>query len=298
MSVIEDRVFVGHLSDGDVASRIVTLLIQEGIVGPHVSFDSMHKRYVLTISRQEDLSRATNIYRHSLGLPALAEPSAEPPQALPLGRVTLVLMVVSTLIWIVFQFKLFPQFIDLLYMASRYAEGLEEIAKGEVWRLVTPMLLHFNFLHILFNMMCLIQFGSIQENLLGKRAFIAFVLLSSLASNIFQYLASGPGFGGMSGVIFAQIGFLWCHKKCDQNFSHGLPKDVVATAGIWFLLCLSGIFFFRMANVAHGVGAVTGILLALVWNACRNIRPPLRLPLGTATAILALTYGAEYWLNK
>ena len=287
---------VGDLSDRGVAFRTVALLTKEGIVGAEVFFDSVSKRYILTVAKKEDLTRAVSVYRHGLGLPALEQSPSEAPPRLPLGKVTLILMIFSIGAWLLFRFQVAREWLDLLYISSQYGEFLSEVKRGEVWRLVTPMFLHFNFLHIVFNMMCLMQFGSIQENLMGRGAFLGFVLLSSLLSNIFQYWETGPKYGGMSGVIFAQIGFLWCYKKCEPDFPHGLSKEVLVSVAVWFLLCLTGIFFFKMANIAHGVGLASGILLALVWSAFRGIRPSSLLPTGVALGVLILTYGAEYLL--
>src|SRR5262249_23033553 len=38
---------------------------------------------------------------------------------------------------------------------------LPEVRQGQVWRLLTPIFLHFNFLHILLNMLWLRDLGSI-----------------------------------------------------------------------------------------------------------------------------------------
>ena len=285
---------VGDLSDRGVASRIVALLTREGIVGAEVFFDTKHNRYIVTVAKKEDLTRSINIYRHGLGLPTLSESPSRAPVQLPMGKVTLILMAFSIGAWLLFRFELAREWLDLLYISSEYGEFLSEVKRGEVWRLVTPMFLHFNLLHILFNMLCLMQFGSIQENLMGRGAFLGFVLLASLFSNVFQYWETGPKYGGMSGVIFAQVGFLWCYKKCNPKFPHGLPKEVLVSVMAWFVLCLTGIFFFKMANIAHGVGLATGILLAIAWSRFQGIRPPVLLPVGVASGIVLLTYGAEH----
>ena len=286
---------VGELSDGEVASQIVTLLRQQGVAGAEKTYDSLQKRYGVIIEREEDLPRAFNIYRHGLGLPPVPESLPEAAPKVPMGVVTVSLVGISVALWLLMRFDLAPEWIELLYIA-REDGFLLEVQRGQFWRLFSPMLLHFNFLHILFNMMCLLQFGSIQENLMGRSAFIGFVLVTALFSNVFQYIESGPLFGGMSGVLFAQIGFLWCYKKCVPDFPHGLPKDVVVAAGVWFVLCLTGIFFFKMANIAHGVGIAVGILLAILWSLRTVRRPPWPVPVGAAVGIVALTYLAQYWL--
>ena len=287
---------VGVLSDKKAASGIVAMLTEQGIGGAEVLFDPENNHYIVTVARKEDVTRSVNIYRHCLGLPPLPASPPSPPIDIPIGKVTLGLMLLSVATWILLSFRPTPSVTDLLYISNQYGGNLPEVGRGQLWRLFTPIFLHFNFLHIVFNMMCLMQFGSLQEHFMGKRAFVGFVLVTALFSNLFQYWDSGPRYGGMSGVIFAQIGFFWCYKKCDPRFPYTLPKEVVVSAMIWFLLCLTGLFFFKMANVAHGVGLATGIILAPLWGRMWGKSPPALLPLGVASAILILTYGADYLL--
>src|SRR3954447_22551693 len=46
---------------------------------------------------------------------------------------------------------------------------LPEVCHGEVWRLLTPIFLHFDLLHICFNLLWIKDLGSLVERLSGIR---------------------------------------------------------------------------------------------------------------------------------
>lgn len=136
--------------------------------------------------------------------------------------------------------------------------GLPEIRRGQIWRLFTPMFVHFGLLHIFFNMLWLRDLGSMIETRKGTGQLLVMVLAIAALSNLGQYLVSGPTFGGMSGVVFGLLGYIWMQGKF--NPSSGLelhPQTVMLMIG-WFFLGLSGMIG-NIANTAHGVGALVGI---------------------------------------
>ncbi len=136
----------------------------------------------------------------------------------------------------------------------------ETLAKGEVWRLVTPIFIHLDVLHILFNMMWLRNMGIAIEFVRGSRRFILLVLILAVVSNLTQYFWAGPRFGGMSGVVFGLIGYVWMKGKTQPRLGLGLMPDQVVYSIAWLLLCMTGAFG-AIANAAHLGGFLAGILI-------------------------------------
>src|SRR5439155_11727455 len=148
-------------------------------------------------------------------------------------------------------------------------KGLPEIRHGELWRLFTPIFLHGGMVHLLVNMLCLLDFGTIIERRQNSRVLAVLVLVIGALSNLGQYLWQGPGFGGMSGVIYGLIGYIWLRGSFDPASGLFLHSSTVTMAVIWFFLCLVGVIP-HVANAAHAVGFAVGIawgyLSALVAN--------------------------------
>lgn len=144
-----------------------------------------------------------------------------------------------------------------------YDGHLKEIRQGQVWRLVTPVLLHFGIIHLLFNMMWLRDLGGMMEQLKGWRMLVGFVLVTAAFSNLAQYAFSGPGFGGMSGVVYALLGYVWMQSRFNPWSGFVLHPVTVQMMLIWFVLCLSGLVG-NIANAAHGAGLVIGVVWGYV----------------------------------
>jgi GlpG protein len=151
--------------------------------------------------------------------------------------------------------------------------GLPEVFQGQVWRLVTPILLHFGFLHIFFNMMWLFDLGSMVEGRESTWKLLALVLVIGVLSNLGQFYFKGPIFGGMSGVIYGLLGYVWMRGKFDPASGLYLHPQTVAMMMIWFFVCLSGLIpGLRVANWAHGVGLGAGIAWGLLSSMYHNRR--------------------------
>jgi len=128
-----------------------------------------------------------------------------------------------------------------------------------VWRLATPMLVHFSVVHILFNMLWMWDLGRLIELLKGSAFLLVFVLLTGIASNVAQYAITGnPLFGGMSGVVYALLGYVWMQGRHNPRFGFVLHKSTVIMMLGWYVLCWTGLAG-PIANWAHTAGLVLGV---------------------------------------
>ncbi|MBL4882937.1 MAG: rhomboid family intramembrane serine protease [Planctomycetaceae bacterium] len=139
---------------------------------------------------------------------------------------------------------------------------LLDVKDGEVWRLVSPIFVHMDPLHLLFNMYWMFLFGKLLEPRLGAWRFLLLVLATAICSNLVQYYWAGPMFGGMSGVLYAVFGFTWAKRDWEPQRGIGIDQTTVYLLVGWMFLCLLG--FMPVANAAHVSGLVSGYLIAMV----------------------------------
>ena len=139
-----------------------------------------------------------------------------------------------------------------------WRKGLPEVMNWQFWRLFTPMFVHYGIIHLVFNMLWLWDLGNMVEGRKSSLFLAIFILIVSGSSNWAQYLVSGPGFGGMSGVVYGLLGYIWMKGKYDPGSRLALHKTTVAMLIVWYFLCLSGLMG-HIANMAHTVGLVVGI---------------------------------------
>jgi GlpG protein len=152
------------------------------------------------------------------------------------------------------------------------ANRLVDVRKGEVWRLITPIFLHGGIIHLAFNMFMFHMFGSAVEDRRGTAKLAMIVIFVALISNSAQGLApanwgvfgGGPNFLGMSGVVYGLLGYLWMKTTYEPESGLHVSGGTVAFLLIWMFLGFAGVLKpmgIHMANLAHGVGFVTGLAI-------------------------------------
>ena len=150
---------------------------------------------------------------------------------------------------------------------------LPEVFQGQIWRLFTPIFIHYGPVHLIFNMIWLYQLGSMIEARQNSLFLLAFVAVSAFISNVAQYVSfhHDPSFGGMSGVVYALAGYIWIRGKYDRASGLFLDRQTVSILLIWLVVCFTGVVG-PVANGAHLAGLITGMAWGRVaaWGAVRS----------------------------
>jgi GlpG protein len=135
-----------------------------------------------------------------------------------------------------------------------------DVARGQVWRLVTPIFLHANLMHLLMNMMAMSSLSTLIEVRRGTWRLAFLVLTTAIVSNLAQYLYSGPGFCGISGVALGLFGYAWMKSEFDPSAGIAIPRSSVIMMLVFVGLCFTPLIG-QIANAAHIAGLVSGMLL-------------------------------------
>ncbi|MEL7442340.1 MAG: rhomboid family intramembrane serine protease, partial [Pseudomonadota bacterium] len=110
--------------------------------------------------------------------------------------------------------------------------------------------------------------GAKIERTLGMSMLLIVFLVSATISNAAQALFSDPVqgnlflFGGLSGVVYAVMGFVWWLGWLRPSWGLSLPNSIVGFMLVWLVLGYADILWVNMANAAHTAGLISGCLLA------------------------------------
>jgi GlpG protein len=132
---------------------------------------------------------------------------------------------------------------------------------GDIWRWITPIFLHFSLLHLIFNLSWWWYLGGMIERQRKILKLLEITIIAGLISNGSEALFSNPYFGGLSGVVYALMGYTWFMGKFKPTKGVYLDNGVILIAIIWLFAGFTG-YLGPIANVAHITGLLVGLGLA------------------------------------
>ncbi|WP_020406622.1 rhomboid family intramembrane serine protease [Hahella ganghwensis] len=137
--------------------------------------------------------------------------------------------------------------------------------EGDYWRLIAPAWLHWGVMHWLFNSLGVWVFGRSLERYMGVFGLLTLVFVTALISNVSQFFASGPGFAGFSGVVYAMIGVHAAGMILAPKKGIWVHQSLVVLSVLWMFAGIFGVFDLfglHLANMAHFMGFVCGVVAA------------------------------------
>ncbi len=112
----------------------------------------------------------------------------------------------------------------------------ELILQGQLWRLITPILLHGSILHILSNMYALFVIGPAVEKSYGTNRYLALYLLAGMFGNVFSFLFTDAPSLGASTSIFGLIAAQAVYVYRNREFFGRAAQPMLMNIGIIILI--------------------------------------------------------------
>ncbi|KHT65033.1 intramembrane serine protease GlpG [Photobacterium gaetbulicola] len=192
-------------------------------------------------------SRTAKFYYRSPSLLGLIRAQA--------GPFTLLVMAASVGIYLLWLLGMQQPVFTLMHFP------LMEGDEWQLWRFFSHALIHFSTLHVIFNCLWWWILGGQLERHSGSAKLLQVFLISALVSGFAQFWFHGPNFGGLSGVVYALLGYIWWMGWLAPQRGLSIPKPYVVFMLVWLVLGFADILGMSVANMAHLFGLLSGCAL-------------------------------------
>ena len=156
---------------------------------------------------------------------------------------------------------------SLLYAVGNFGYATpDQIWNGRIWGLVTTVFIHGGVMHLLFNMLWMVQLGRILERTLPPLTYLAFLVAAAAVGSATELLVSGTTGIGMSGVVYAMFGLMWAGRGAFSSWRAVATQDNLRVFVLWGLFCVAATYlhFLSIANGAHGGGFLFGLCIGFL----------------------------------
>lgn len=145
----------------------------------------------------------------------------------------------------------------------------QDLQNGELWRLFTPVFIHFDFMHVAFNCALFWFLGRKIELIQGSSVLLSLSIVSGVLSNLLQASWYGIAFfGGLSGIVYALVGYIWMWQINHPRSNLCIPLPMIIFLLVFLALGFTPIItLFASAEVANGAhlgGVISGIIFGFI----------------------------------
>ncbi|PSU32926.1 rhomboid family intramembrane serine protease GlpG [Photobacterium lutimaris] len=174
------------------------------------------------------------------------------------GPLTLLVMATSVVIYLLWLLGLQQSVFTLMHFPLMKGD------EWQLWRFFSHALIHFSTLHVIFNCLWWWILGGQLERHSGSAKLLQVFLISALISGFAQFWFHGPNFGGLSGVVYALLGYIWWMGWLAPQRGLAIPKPYVVFMLAWLVLGFADVLGMSVANMAHLFGLFSGCALGWV----------------------------------
>jgi membrane associated rhomboid family serine protease len=186
------------------------------------------------------------------------------------------------------------------------------VGHGQYYRIVTSMFLHFNVIHIAFNMYALFLIGTPLEIALGRVRYLALYFLAGIGGSVLTMI-NGPIAEEASGAIFGLFAAFYFVARRQGWQTNGIVITIAINLALSFSfsneidwrghvggLIVGGVVMVVIANVpagprrfqlqALGVGAVAVVVAAVAFAGVHRVNTDCRSALTVGTQVTQTTF--------
>lgn len=138
---------------------------------------------------------------------------------------------------------------------------------GDYYRVISSMFLHFDFQHLLFNMMSLFILGKIIEYLYLNWQYLLIYICGGIIGNLVSLAFDTTSISvGASGAICALMGAALAHIIFSGKFDKKFIMQILIGSIIYLAACS---LFANVNNYAHFGGLFGGLFIAMLIHLCK-----------------------------
>lgn len=175
-------------------------------------------------------------------------------------------------------------------MGAMFALGIQSLA--DAYRFVTPMFLHVDLMHLLFNMAALYSVGVMLEGLLGRGSFLLLYFIAGITGNVVSYavdMATGAfvvSAGASTSIfgLFVATALLGILSRENRAFLLQYSKGMLGVIGVNIAYTL----LVPSVSVSGHVGGALGGLIAMFMIPSASLRVPVPVRIVVAVLWVAL----------